>query len=627
MNPLEGIDINVLLDAVAVDIEPIEELVEDTKRLTVFNDSHLDAETTRRLRMSQVIAKFASTLTLRPIKVEVSTRFDPNHQSAPAWSDSDNIWFNQEELGELSDPKTVLSLKGLSLHEISHILLTPRTGSNLAKDVQRESLWRAFNALEDQRIEMMMTKRFGNVSDWLAAAVAQFLVKEPNQWPVAFPLTYGRKYLPKELRDQLVTMYENPRDVARIKQLIDQYIVLNLSDPANYPTALDIIREFHLLVENLAPVPNPNQWGMPEGGWSRVKDPAGHEQRKNGEWKSSQSKPMPKAEQSKLAGRVQDAIDSDNAGSPSSGDPSEGDGGDGTYGSGVSKSGGSVTSMAEDIISKVMVSKASDIAHTLKQYGADIDLTSINAKAPQPLEGVDLMTPENDASQASRSFANELERMRRDYDPGWNRRTEAGKLNVQRYVTGCEVDEAFDEWDMGREDAVDIEAVILLDISGSMGSLAKGAYQSMWAIKRALDKVNASTTVIAFDHESHLVYSSAERAGTRMKYTWCRGGTDPLSSLKYSKNILAESNRAIKLCIVLTDGSWGTSDESDKLIREFRRAGVLTGLGFMHSEEYEIESIDSHGAEVAVDVTDMSHLVTLARMMVKLGIARNLNNS
>ena len=608
------------------------------RTVTATNGGALDPNVARKLRMTQVISKFASTLTLRSIKVAIATQQDKNYQDAPAWSDSDNIWFQDTSLGNISDPRTVLSLKGLSLHEIAHILLTPRTGSNLAKEVQRQDMWRAFNALEDQRIEMMMTKRFGNVADWLSATVAKFIMEQPDQWALAYPLLHGRKYLPKELRTQVAKLYRSPKDVARIGQLIDQYIVLNLADPSTYATALSIIAEYNALVESgLPPQPNPQGWGPDLEGWDQIKDPAGHDHRKNGEWKSSSSKPMKKADQEKLAGKVQQDVDNDNAPEPGEGNPDNGtqgnlpdfndrDGSGAGYGAG--KSGPDLARLASDIVQDVLDRKAKDIANTIKQYGGEADLMSIKANAPQMLDThpTQVSVP---TVQASKSFANELERLRSDYDPGWNRRVESGKLNIQRYVTGTDIEECFDEWDMGREDAIDIEAVILLDISGSMQQNSNEAFQSMWAIKRALDKANASTTVIAFDHESHLLYSSNERAGSQMKYTWCRGGTDPYESLKYTKNLLAQSERAIKICIVITDGTWGyDSKRSDDLLREFRRAGVLTALAYIEDAYYRDMGrdvqIDSHGCEVAVNIVQMSDLFTLGRSMVKLGIARNL---
>jgi hypothetical protein len=600
------------------------------------NNEEIDPELVKLLRMTQVVGKFASTLSLRPIKVELVGN-DHNAPDAPAWSDSDNIWFKRKDLGDISKPETVTSIKGLSLHEIAHILLTPRAGSNLAKDVQRAKIWRAFNALEDQRIEMMMTKRFGNVADWLTATISQFIINDPKTHSVAFPLLYGRKYLPQQLRDQVTKLYEQPQNVVELASLIDRYIVLNLADPKNYSTAFDIIKRYDELVGQLESA-NPDAPWLPQGGWDRVGDPNGHNHRKGGEWKSSKSKPMDKAQQEKLAERIAQSIANQAPPTPGDGNDSNQSAGDNngdqssdnaTPANAAGTGGGDpdLVESARKIYDDILKVKAKEIANTVKQYNADADLTSKEIGKPKKL------TSRNeaigaDAISASRSFANELERLRADHDPGWNRRVEQGKLNVQRYVTGCEVDEAFDEWDIGREDAVDIECVIMLDVSPSMGDAIRGAYESMWAIKRAMDKVNASTTVLAFSHESFVLYGADERAGSLMKYGGIGGGTAPLESLKYGKYILAESKRAIKIAIVITDGVWSETNECDDILRELRRGGVLTALAFVEGGGWwSPEKIDSHGCEVAVNITDISDLFNLGRHMVKAGVARNLGNA
>ncbi|CAB4128106.1 vWFA domain containing protein [uncultured Caudovirales phage] len=637
---MNDIDKNLagLAEALSNAIDELEPPQPEPSRVVKLNDGALNAEQSRRLRMLQVVGKFASTLTLRPIKVSLSTEQDPNHQPAPAWSDSDNIWFNDKDMGDLSDVNTVLGIKGLSLHEVAHILLTPRTGSNLAKDVQRESLWRAFNALEDQRIEMMMTKRFGNVADWLTATVLQFIMEEPEQWALCYPLLHGRKYLPKELRTQVAKLYENQQDVARLGQLIDQYIVLNLADPKNYPVAIDIIREYSRLVEGLPQAEGDDSW-QPETGWGRIHDPAGHHERKEGEWKSSKSKPMTKAEQEKLSDKVQQSVDGDNASGDDESDsagntPSNNDSSDGNdkpgQGLGVNTTGPNLNDIASSALDKIKQSKSREIAQIMKQYGGDIELTSgKGANLPKSDGRLEPVTIE--ATKAAKSFANELEKLRAEFDPGWLRRTESGRLNVQRYVTGTDIDECFDEWDLGREDAVDIEAVILLDTSGSMYENAKGAFESMWAIKRALDKITASTTVVTFDSTSVILYSADERANHKMKWDYTGGSTNPMKGLQYANNVLAQSKRAIKICIVITDGVWDQSEACDKMLREFRRAGVLTALGYIPDSYYVHNGypiqMDSHGCEIAVNISDMAQLFTLARHLVRVGIARNLANA
>lgn len=591
---------------------PEPEPPKEPHKVMFSEDSLLDRNTERLIRMTSVISKFAGTLTLRPIKVVLSDE----HAEAPAWSDSDSITFVANKVGDLTDPRKVTSLKGLSLHEISHIMFTPRYGSILAKNVQKAKVWPAFNALEDQRIEMLMTTKFSSVTDWFTATIAQHLLSMPAQIPVSFPLVYGRKYLPAEVRKVSRDSYEQPQHIAELSQLIDRYIVLNLSDPKLYPEALKIITRYHEIVSGLQGTnPNYPEWNA---GWARIVDPNGHCARKNGEWKSSQSKPMSKAQQDNIIKRIKvsNGDEYDNSSQPTG------------EVSGTEAGHGDSKQLFEEVIQRVMSTRGREIAHTIKQFSGDAELTGSQMK---PLDRHDWLYHKpvpSSVVQASKSFATELERLKAEHDPGWLREQSHGRLNVQRYVSGCDVDEAFDQWDEGREDAVDIEAVILLDISGSMSWTSESAYQSMWAIKRALDKVNASTTVLTFGNKAHVLYSADERATTQTKYAGLEGSTEPLKALKYTRSILANSKRAIKIAITITDGIWWSAQDADNILKYLRKAGVLTAMAYVSNPDYqragETTHIDTHGCAVAVNVTSGKDLFTLARQMVKVGVASNL---
>ena len=592
---------------------PEPEQPKDPHKILFGEDKLLDRNTERLLRMTSVISRFAGTLTLRPIKVQLSEDY---HAPAPAWSDSDSITFCAGKIGDLTEPRKVTSLKGLSLHEISHIMFTPRYGSILAKNVQKAKVWPAFNALEDQRIEMLMTTKFSSVTDWLTATIAEHLLSMPKQIPVSFPLLYGRKYLPVEVRKVVRDNYEQPEHVAELSKLIDRYIVMNLSDPKLYPEALQIITRYHELVNGLqGDNPNYPEWNS---GWGRIVDPNGHANRKNGEWKSSQSKPMGKAQQDSIAKRI----------SISNGNEYDDKQEPNAQALGNEAGHGDSKKVLEDVIQQVITVRSREIAHTIKQFSGDAELTGV---AMKPLDRNDYVYHKNvppSVVQASKSFAAELERLKAEHDPSWLREQSHGKLNVQRYALGCDVEEAFDQWDEGREDAVDIEAVILLDISGSMGWAIEGAYQSMWAIKRALDKVSANTTVLTFGNKSHVLYSADERASTKTKYAGLEGSTEPHQALKYTRSILADSKRAIKIAITITDGVWWGANDADNILKYLRKAGVLTAMAYVSNPDYqkpgEVTHIDTHGCAVAVNITSGKDLFTLARKMVKVGVASNL---
>ena len=93
-----------------------------------------DRQAERVTRMAQVLQSFSSGFTLRPVHLNVV-----KDSGVPAWSSSDRIWIDETMLDDLTTAKGVASIKGLTLHEIAHILLTPRAGSDLGSWVQENS--------------------------------------------------------------------------------------------------------------------------------------------------------------------------------------------------------------------------------------------------------------------------------------------------------------------------------------------------------------------------------------------------------------------------------------------------------------------------------------------------------
>jgi hypothetical protein len=609
------------------------ELTKEEEKLILNNSGAMDKDTERIYRMGQVIGKFASTLALKSISVEITPE---TMGDAPAWSDAETIYFPIKHVGDLTEPLNVTSIRGLGLHESAHIMLTPRDGSNLFKEIKRLKLFRAFNALEDQRIETFMVSMFSNVDDWLIATIAKHCVNEPTNLPVLFPLVHGRKYLPIELRNQIRGMYEKQEDVVELASLIDEYIQLNLADPSNNTRAVEIITRYSALVDGLGSANPEYPWAS--RGWDKVRDPNGHQHRKPGELKSSSNKPMNKSQQASLAQRVSQLVANEQQLSNSQTDERgeldvkvQGntmvDPGAPNTGSATGGSGPLVQAMAQKLIDDVLSSRSKDIRTTIKQFNGDVELSGRVRKAPRRPDWTQLNNVDTKTIQASKQFARELAQLKADYDPGWNRNTEFGKLSVERYIKGVDLDECFDEWDMGREDAVDIECVMVLDNSGSMGWNMDGACQSMWAIKRALDKIGASTTVVTFSHTTELLYSADERAETKYRYSGMGNSTDPYEALMYAKSVLANSNKAIKVLIPITDGWWSDAQSCNDVIRQMRMSGVVTALGMIgaHRNSFNQFTIDTHGCEVAVAIDDMSQLFRLAKDMVKVGISRNLS--
>jgi hypothetical protein len=629
----------------------------------ITNEVEESRDKERLARLSNVISKFASTLTLRKVHVDIDT---DNTYPTEAWSDAETITFNSSRLKNLDTIEGIASIKGLGLHEVSHILLTPRMGSNIRKWVNAQGYQRAFNALEDQRIETFMTHKFSNVNEWLTITISKFLLSNAKAYPVLFPVLTGRKYLPADLLQAIRSSYQDQVNVQELSDLVDQYTVLNLSDSSHIPIAMKIIERYHELVNAGMPADSPYH---NNGGFNKIPDPHGHDHRKDNELKSSEkSKPMNKAGQEKIIDKVL-AKRNQQSSKPSGNEEGEeydkpdaqGDDGQGEGqgqgqgqphtnstddntnddGTGVGKGNGThdydIKEQAQRALDKSMTKMHHELINTVKQFNGDAELSSKTVKVPPRPQRVYDQTVDARVVSGARSFARELELIKADHDPGWLRKVDLGKLNVQRYATGVEFDEAFDQWDLGREDAVDIEAVVLLDNSPSMSWTINEAYDSMWAIKRALDKINASTTVLTFSDTHEVLYSNDERASHRKRYAGTGGGTEPYDALRYAKYVLANSDKAIKIIIAITDGQWYDGDKSNTVLRELRRSGVITALAYVDDREYNAKrwgnpdaplpklTIDAHGCEVVEKVNDASQLFGLAKKLVKAGVSRNLS--
>ena len=250
--------------------------------------------------------------------------------------------------------------------------------------------------------------------------------------------------------------------------------------------------------------------------------------------------------------------------------------------------------------------------------GADFGLEGGHAVSLDKAKPVEYsVSPE--AVLASNAFGRELEELRVAHEAGWNRRTKSGKLNIGRIIKGCEFDEAFDKFQVGRADAVDIEAVVLLDTSGSMNSMARSAFESMWAIKRGLDAVHASTTVVTFDDDAERLYDADEPAGKTMRYAFSGGGTTPLKAMRYARNVLAQSDRKVKVLFTITDGSWGNDDKEVDIVNILREGGVVTALVTLGGYSY-----GNHAHELSAVANQPSALLGLARQLVGVATERNL---
>lgn len=574
-----------------------------------------------------------------------------------AWTDGAEITFNADVLGDV-DFDDIVRYHGVNFHELSHVLYTPRKGTTLAKYVIARGYFRAFNLLEDQRIETLLTAKYRSTIPWLTAAILKWVLKSGCS-DTGYLFVRGRRYLPGTLRGALRQTFARQDLLPIVDRIIDEYRMLTF--PTDYARAERLIEDFHALMKevNAGPVPDPHHntgededdmvdkgrpvpvkeqrdsrdraddgeeetvptlsdpeddddsesesgfgsgdaddtdqsdaddaFGDGDSDWDADSDDEGDFADDNGSQPGDgQSDPS----QSDQSFDGDDSDHGDQSSEPTTGDP-------GGNGAGAGEGDHDRQPTLEDLVGDMLdeIMEAKDVRDEVRRTqrlvtGADAsDIIPKGKFNPQPIEP--------DYVRHCNRLTKSLERLLVQAEPGWHKSEPTGRLNVRRWLRDSDPRTAFDRWDEGVHDAVDMEVVILLDESGSMGgSTFQHAVNSMWVLKRSFDKIGASTTVITFDFESRTLYHRNDSAdATTLRYSFSGGGTDPVAGLEQAERIFARTRKTQKILIVLTDGEWAepgywgggkTEDgrSSDDIIAGLTKSGVVTALGFIEDRPY-----------------------------------------
>ena len=608
-------------------------------------------------RFSQFFNRVNSAFAFRKVIVKVEN----SPLNAPAWSSASEVTFNSRMLGDLKDAQSIAGIKGLNLHELSHILFTPRSGSDLVDWVVENKFWQAFNALEDARIERLFTTRFPSSIKWFTATILIHFVEKPNTFKTSYPLLRGRRYLPVELRARSRNEYPEQHNIPEICDIVDQY--RSLVFPTDTEKGKELIERFMAILPKGEGEGEGSGEGSGEGGKVTLKpagagqegdvdvvihDPFGHGQRPNEELESSitsrpqtpkqQKQTQDRADSSEkpddadLAEQLQnnkptielnaDQIEWDNS---SDSDDSDDDSSESSsdVGKGVAEL---IATTLQDILDDH--DNAKELNDIIRQIGGLPSLQSNDSQEPE-LNTYNALTPDLKTVEASVAFAREIERLKAQYDPAWQRHEASGRLNVNRLLRGDDHESIFDQWNEGIEDVCEISCVIILDNSGSMtGTKASSAYKSMYAIKKALDRVGAETTVITFNDETRTLYRVTDKATNVVRDAGTGGGTEPEVAIRRATKILAETDKPVRIFFAITDGEWGINPDNEDAIDRMARAGVLTAFAYIPegNSTPELNRKTTHNCEIGAVVRNPLDLINMARSIVKYAVNRRLVN-
>ena len=630
--------------------------------IDIRNTVRQDVQRSLASRWTQIAGRFASALTGQRIACNLSA-----DRIAPAWSNESAIWFSESQLPDLATDRGAVVVKALTWHELGHILFTPRNGSVWSDAVKSQGLWSFANILEDARLENLLVARYSSdTSDWLTALIGNYLLTDTTDLTQAFPLIGGRKYLPADVRQSVRQAYAHQSIVADLQAVMDEYILLTF--PTDTDRGVELVAEFARLLKSV-------QADLPQS------DPTHGEDKTPAEYEADPDhKPLTEQQVKDLRDKVKDSLDEDEDESATNNQPADADAeqdedeqdgagagagetededGEPVDGDAQSTAGESDTQSdteasdtesdsdstedangagdgeteadidsaldsIKDSLAKAMESLAGALDNVRKQLDSDHDLETVGRALPaKARHEVESVAPETMTGAVT--FSRELERLKADHDPAWERGVASGRVNVQRVIQGCDPEQAFDRWDEGKADVTAIEAVIALDISGSMQNIVADAYRAMYQIKSALDLIpEANCTVLVYNGRTQLLYGADETAGNKVRNAGCGGGTYVTPAVETANDILAKSDKPVKLFFTITDGLWDDSDVKslEPHVERMRQAGVVTTLAWLGG--YQPQTAPNYGYEVVTACDSTAQLLQLGRKVVNYAVDRNL---
>lgn len=578
------------------------------------------------------------------------------NEVAPAYNDGKDIVFSGKLIKDL-DENTVMSLQGLNYHELGHLLFTPRIGTALGKWVIEKGLkttqssydfmdsegnvqtntrsWTteqlveparqmAFNILEDCRAEYYLTLKYPSIRPFMVALLGDYILNNNlDTLGEQFILLAGRRYFSLELRKMSAQMFMAEHGVDKAKAI---YEILTEYSTLVFPRQYDRAKDLITLLIALLPKDskgNPKPVGQNPNGCIH------REPMRNG-------RPATEKEQEALAGN--------DKGKDGLGGELDEIGKSLSAGNGKFEETGEVNSDTADFNTKSseLISELQEVVQrakadkslqkkvrdTLKAIQKDRSSKSILEKTRSGA-----YTPEMSEVTASRLFAQELELLRIESDPAWNREKPSGKLNVKRAMNADinKIDTLFDRWQEGNDD-YDIEASILIDRSGSMYGEIGSACRSAWVIKRAIERINGKVSVSVFsDYARELFDRDTLASASDVRIVEAGGGTDPSQSLDETTRIMGNTNAKTKLVFILTDGEWYKPAVADSKIEQLIKQGCYVSVVWLGSEDYaktimrnpnQLEQY-THGANLFRTIQQPSELVKVAKDVVKAQMNRS----
>lgn len=186
-------------------------------------------------------------------KGKVAVSFRSPGVNAPSATDGKTIWIDPDKI-DIGSASGLVSVLGLNYHEVCHILFSPRDSDMTLRMIRSKSMNQAWNILEDARIETLFSAMYSQASKFFTAPVVTYLVEDEAKWGTAHLVTYGRRFLPRAIRDEFRSQFvgtDDQRDEA--EEIIDRYRKVHYRTPGIVDDRIvSLVERFHKLLSELA---------------------------------------------------------------------------------------------------------------------------------------------------------------------------------------------------------------------------------------------------------------------------------------------------------------------------------------------------------------------------------------
>ena len=599
----------------------------------------------RLVRLARELRLVDQILSTEVDKVAVVTM---RNKSTPAWTSGSGeaISFNAATMPDPKDRQSLAVWLGTNAHELGHVIFTPRSSSPLMRRVRSgeetflRGLHTLWNIVEDQRQERLLLVRFSPWSGYLIAALGHHLKADNNS---AWLLMAGRTWLPASVRAEARRLFVAHRGEAiaqKTAELIGAF--QRLTDPGDtqQQEAWEVLEELHRLFEGEIP-----ESGGCGGGTIGEGDPItdaepgepfptaddadddefddefddGDEPFDDGEpgestagGKSRDRKPDDsRDDESEDADRGESEGDNSTDATDDDAPEAEGAGNES-----APPSAGDEQFKWREQLSDAAADQIHDDASASDELDGILDAVE-NGRGVDDADGPDTPGKFLPASDAARRLHREVAEALVDFkeasEPGWVKRTDSGRLNVRRLTDPyVDADELFDRYEPGALDASQLEAVLLLDVSGSMSGQTQKLGEAAWAIRMAVDDVEGRITVLTYDDQHYVLARPGERPDDRMVTPDVMGGTNPESALSEAWLVIANSEARNRLVVIMTDGSWAGNIRNEQLIEAMRNAGVATVMAFLPPKYGgATDPVPMHGCEFGGRIESLDDLPRL----------------